>query len=287
MSKQICKFYVEGKCSHTHNCKFEHIDNLCKDWFYSKCSNGSNCKFIHPTNHDLNTKKNLNKSRPKKLIAVNTETFEPWYDTPDMRIVVATPQTEISESDVFLVTDLFDPNDMEIYYKLLDEIENSGTDLNELWKPWHGNTHLIADDHLNWKKSCPTFNMVIERIAKYFNMDVKATRFNLYENLLDYKPMHFDAAAIDPKKAQTQNATIGVSFGYTRSVEFSHAKTKTRVSIPLPNGMIYGFGKKVNVEWRHGIPPIAPGVIETENKTNKNLGRISIILWGKTDQVKL
>jgi hypothetical protein len=289
MSKQICKFYVEGKCSHGHNCNFTHIDNLCKDWFFSKCDYGSKCKFIHPDSNLFNSSINSKKlkSRPKKLIAVNTETFEPWYDVPDMQIVIATSQTQISESDIFLNTDLFDQSDTKIYYKLLDEIENSGTNINELWKPWHGDTHLIADDHLNWKKSCPTFNMIIDKITKYFNMDVKATRFNLYENLLDYKPMHFDAAAIDPKKAQTQNVTIGVSFGYTRNIEFSHAKTKTRVSIPLPNGMIYGFGKQVNLDWRHGIPPIKPEVITEENKTNKNLGRISIILWGKTDQVKL
>jgi hypothetical protein len=161
--------------------------------------------------------------------------------------------------------------------------------LDQLWKPWHGNTHLIADDHLRWKESCPIFNLIIDRIAKFFDMDVKATRFNLYEDLRDYKPMHFDAAAIDPKKALAQNLTVGISFGYSRSVEFEHAVTRSRVSFPLTNGTIYGFGKQVNIDWRHGIPPIKPEIInEIELTTPKEqTGRVSIILWGKSNQIKL
>lgn len=48
-----------------------------------------------------------------------------------------------------------------------------------LLKLWHGDTHLIADDHTAWKKNAPTFAMVHERLRTFFNMDIKATRFNV------------------------------------------------------------------------------------------------------------
>ena len=85
-------------------------------------------------------------------------------------------------SDVVLVNGLFClPEDLSIYNQLLDEIESSGIDSGRLWKMHHGNqeiegTHVIADDKANWKRNCPTFSMVIDKMAQYFNMDVKATR---------------------------------------------------------------------------------------------------------------
>ena len=100
-------------------------------------------------------------------------------------------------------------------------------------KLWHGDTHLIADDHTNWKSKCPTFNMVIAKLSEYFNLDVKATRYNWYKDSTMWKCYHHDAAAIDPKKSQTQNMTVGISFGLTRNIGFEHAKTKTKIFIPL------------------------------------------------------
>lgn len=49
-----------------------------------------------------------------------------------------------------------------------------------MWKLWHGDNHLIADDKITWKKDCPTFNMIIDAIRDYFKMDIKATRLNWY-----------------------------------------------------------------------------------------------------------
>ena len=65
-----------------------------------------------------------------------------------------------------------------LYKSLLNEIENSGVDTRQLWQLWHGDSHVIADDKRKWKKECPTFHMVVEKIADYFHMDVKATRLN-------------------------------------------------------------------------------------------------------------
>ena len=92
------------------------------------------------------------------------------------------------------------PDDLSIYTQLLEEINSSGVELDELWKSWHQDSHLIADDHTNWKKHCPTFNMVLEKMADYFKMKVAATRFNWYRNSSEWKPFHHDAAAIKEDK---------------------------------------------------------------------------------------
>ena len=76
-----------------------------------------------------------------------------------MRVVIATQI--YSTRDIIIAPNLFDSlMDVDgIYDRLLDEIDRSGTDLNQLWKSWHGDTHWIADDHLHWKKHCPTFTL--------------------------------------------------------------------------------------------------------------------------------
>ena len=114
-------------------------------------------------------------------------------------------------------------------------------------KMWHGDSHLIVDDKLDWKEKCPTFNMVIEKIKDYFDMDIKATRFNLYKNSDHWKPFHHDAAAVKPHIAKKQNFTVGVSFGAERDAAFENAKTKSTISFPLSNGTIYCFSRDVNV----------------------------------------
>jgi hypothetical protein len=175
--------------------------------------------------------------------------------------------------DVIIVSNLC--NDMgDVYTQLLTEMKACQSE--EVWKLWHGDSHWIADDHLKWKAQCPTFTKVIDRLRTYFKMDIKATRLNWYKDTSEWKPYHHDAAAIDPKKAMTQNLTIGISFGTTREAAFEHATTKTVVSIPLSNGMTYGFGSQVNINWRHGIPQM---------KELREEGRISIIAWGWCDMI--
>ena len=64
-------------------------------------------------------------------------------------------------------------DDLSIYNRLLGEIKNSGVDSERLWQSWHGDSHWIADDKLRWKEACPTFHMVLNRLADYFTMDIK------------------------------------------------------------------------------------------------------------------
>lgn len=132
---------------------------------------------------------NYNNTPRKK----NTENFKPSHKPTDMRILTAHSgwtkyEREITSRDVMIVHDLFcKPLDMTIYEKLLGEIKSSGIDQEDLWKLWHGDSHLIADDKKRWKDACPTFHMVLDRIQEYFDMDIKGlfpTTFKISHNLI-------------------------------------------------------------------------------------------------------
>jgi hypothetical protein len=303
--EKVCKDYMLSRHPHKknkgctrNNCKYIHDENLCYFFYKGVCSKGDDCKFNHHVDDNLlnNTKKNNYHKHPK-----NTESFEPNYTPPDMRILYDCSSDKcklsIQTQDVIIAPNLFCSDDnFTIYHNLLNEMKDCGIENNKLWKLWHGDTHLIADDHLHWnsktiytqngaKNNVPTFHMIIDKISKFFNMDIKATRFNFYRDNNDWKPFHHDAAAVKPDKAKTQNFTVGVSFGFTRDIAFEDALNeagKRRViSIPLPNGSTYCFTRDINVNWKHGVLPI-------KNKYNSEIGRISIIAWGfvKQDEVK-
>lgn len=244
---------------------------VCRDFLRGNCQRGDKCRFTHEV-HDYSKRHERRRPRVK-----NTETFEPMQRPVDMRIVVdhgkdGKCNTVISTRDVVLVPNLF--NDFapgELYKRLEHEVLNCGVPQERLLKLWHGDTHLIADDHTEWKKNAPTFSMVLDRIASYFDMDIQATRFNWYQDTSQWKPLHFDSAAVKPDKAAVQNFTVAVSFGATRDAAFEDANTKTVISIPQPNGYVYCFSKDTNILWRHGI---------LKEKVTRQEGRISIIAWG-------
>jgi len=265
---KICKHYILNRngCRDGDKCKFEHLDNVCRDYFKTgTCKRNDKCKFIH--------KYKLRNKRPK-----NTKSFKPSHERTDMRIIIGSVNSdkfnvEMQENDVVCVPPgLFkEEKEGDIYKALLEEINKCKKD--GLWKMWHEGSHLIADDHLKWKEHCPVFNGILEVVKKYFDMDIKATRFNWYKDTKHWKPYHHDAAAIKPHIAKKQNLTVAISFGATREASFQHAKTKTTVAVPQPNGSIYTFGKQVNIDWMHGILQEAP-------EKQRDEGRISIIAWG-------
>ena len=129
-------------------------------------------------------------ARPKK----NTENFSPCHDPPPMRVVVATPglaryDRTHTTRDVIIVSDLFgNPGDLGIYNKLIREIQASGVPEEQLWKLWHGDSHLIADDKRHWKELCPTFTYVVDRIRDYFDMDIKVSKikYNILLRVLKF-----------------------------------------------------------------------------------------------------
>ena len=60
---------------------------------------------------------------------------------------------------------------------------------------------------------------------------------------------------------------------------FLNAKSGERVYFPQKNGMVFSFGRDVNINWKHGV-----NALPEEEQTAK--GRISIVLWGLAQDVK-
>lgn len=186
---------------------------------------------------------------------------------------------KLHKNDVVLVNNFLKQEKTNYYYdKLMEEIKECEKNNKELWKLWHGDTHLIVDDNISWKENVPIFQEIVKSIETYFNFKTKSTRFNWYKDTKDWKPFHHDAAAIKPHIAEKQNTTIAISFGCTRDVSFQFNDNKCVVSFHLNDNSVYLFGNEVNKVWKHGIPQIH------EDKYRKE-GRISIILWGWIDQV--
>ena len=261
---KVCRDFMNHKCSR-NPCNYIHDKNLCYGfWKGGACKWGADCK----KNHFVSEEGGNYSGGHKK----NTTEFEPNYEQCDMRVIVDTSQTKFSKDiqtrDVVFIPDFI--QGPMIYEKLVDEMVKCG---GEIFKLWHGDTHLIADDKTNWKQKCPTFNMVISRIATYFDMDIKATRCNWYQDSSDWKPFHHDASAVKEDKAKVQNFTVGVSFGKTRDIAFQENNSRRTVAFPCPNGCAYAFCRDINVNWKHGILPIHPDNFSQE-------GRISIIAWG-------
>lgn len=269
---------------------------VCRDFQKGHCNRGTNCRYAHTiTTEGKSQQDELQYSRSHRRVGSgqpkprNTECFDPMKKPVDMRIVfdmdkhhVTVPL--ITTRDVLVCPNIFarfQPG--EIYAKLLHEIRTCGIPQHELLKLWHGNeriegTHLIVNDRcaVNWKERCPTFNMVVDTLRNFFDMSIQATRFNWYADTSHWKPFHHDSAYVDPQKAKVQNFTVAASFGCTRDAAFEHAKTKTVVSIPQDDGIVYCFASDTNGIWRHGILQDIPTRPE---------GRISIICWGWIDNM--
>lgn len=277
---KYCNDFIHNRCKYGDGCKFTHDKDICYHfWKFNKCKFNEDCKLKHIKNEH---KKSNNKKQHKK----NTETFIPIdKNDVDMRLIINDADRneyfteKLTSKDVVIIKNLFcDYAPLEIYNLLVQEIKTCGIPEEELLKPWHENSHLIADDHLNWKQRCPIFNMILDRAEHYFSMDIKATRFNWYKNTEQWKPFHKDAAALKPEKAKVQNFTLAISFGVTREASFERdSKDKTKISIPHHDGDCYAFCNGTNILWRHGILK--------ENEI-KDEGRISVIAWGFINNIK-
>jgi hypothetical protein len=282
IKSSICKNFMYNKCNRGDTCKYIHDSTICFHfWKYENCKFGEDCRKSHTFNNTQIQTEQPQTFR-RQLKKRNTECFEPMSKPVDMRIVYDNGNAfecssiQLTSRDLLLAPNAFNDFDPgELYQKLSEELNNCTIPQEKLLKMWHGNdkiegTHLIADDKTRWKEQCPTFKLVIERIRDFFNMDIQATRFNLYKDTSQWKPFHFDAAAVNPEKAEVQNFTVGVSFGATRDAAFEHAKTKIVISLPQADGCIYAFAKDTNIIWRHGILQDIPV---------RDEGRISIIAW--------
>jgi len=282
---RVCRDFMAGRCVRGDSCRFEHNTSICKRyWTNGSCKFKDNCRHKHVTNTRPVVKGDKSKGKGK---AKNTVCFTPMTEPADMRIVLDLGfeklTTSLTSRDVLLAPNIFSEfKSLQIYNQLVSEIQACNVPKDDLLKLWHGNdkiagTHLIANDRTHWKEECPTFKMVVNKLAQFFNMDVKATRFNWYQDTSHWKPFHHDSAFVDPKKALQQNFTIAVSFGATRDAAFQRADTSQNViSIPQSDGHVYCFANDTNSLYRHGI---------LQDNPTRNEGRISVILWGKVTQL--
>ena len=242
------------------------LENTKKIGFDKKELNKNSLKKYHYQEH----RKNVSKTFDIKCKRQNTINFKPNYKPTDLRVLYQyggdNYKNDITERDIIIIDGLFNGY-KDIYQNLLKEIQSEN-----IFKKWHGDNHLIADDKINWKLNSPTFQNTIKILESFFKVTIEATRLNYYKDSSDWKPYHHDAAALDELKAKKQNITIGVSFGLQRDISFENAKNGTTISFQLNDSTIYAFGKDVNINWRHGIPQIPK-----DNFIDK--GRISIIIW--------
>ena len=122
----------------------------------------------------------------KKGAGRNTESFEPesTFVRPSMRILIGSNSVKhydrvLKHDDVVMVPELFGKeDDWTIHYKLIEEIrelQKNGEKRSE-WVPWHEGAHLITKN----PEGSKTYNMVIDRLCEYFNIQRKSvgTRFN-------------------------------------------------------------------------------------------------------------
>lgn len=226
------------------------------------------------------------KAQKQRGAGRNTESFDPRSTLvrPSMRIIVGPNRPNYGKSckhdDVIIVPEFFSKeDDWSFYYKLIEEmreIQKTKEGLKAEWISWHEGAHLISKD----PSASPTFQKIVEKIANYFEIEMKSvgTRFNWYTNSSDWKPFHHDSAAFNPERARNQNITVGVSFGSTRELAFLSTKTGEKIYFPQTNGMLFSFGRDVNINWKHGV-----NALSEQEKEEK--GRISIILWGLTHKV--
>mmetsp|Transcript_743 Transcript_743/g.1798 ORF Transcript_743/g.1798 Transcript_743/m.1798 type:complete len:377 (+) Transcript_743:110-1240(+) len=230
----------------------------------------------------------------KKTVGRNSESFDPKSTIvrPALRVHVGSPTAKcynrfpLKHDDVVIVPELFGPEeDWKLYYKLVEEM----TELQQQnvkgseWISWHEGAHLVAKNPSESK----TFQEVIDKLCEYFQIQKKSigTRFNWYKDSSDWKPFHHDSAAFNPSRAKTQNITVGVSFGDCRELAFLRAgdESDCRLYFPQPNNGVFSFGRDVNIHWKHGINALSK---EEQEDHGINKGRVSIILWGLTTNIK-
>jgi hypothetical protein len=130
---------------------------------------------------------------------------------------------------------------------------------------------------VEWSKHCKidnprfskTFNEIIEKISKIFNVTVCETRLNYYKDKNDWKPLHHDSHAYG--NGIREDFTIGISLGEPRELIFMHESSGNKFKFPQRNGDIFAFDKYVNKDFLHGI-----------TKSLRTVGpRISLVAWCK------
>jgi hypothetical protein len=180
---------------------------------------------------------------------------------------------KINEKDIVILKGLFD-NKPSLFKDLCEQLKGVKE---EVFQLWHNDCHRIANDRANWRDRVPIFEETIEQMKNYFGVDVQATRLNTFKDT-DFKYYHRDRAAFHEETALKQNFTICLNLGAERTIAFRNVKTKTIISVPLKNGDVYCFAKKINEEWEHAVLKEQRNHVLEERL---DITRISVVIWGK------
>ena len=172
-----------------------------------------------------------------------------------------------------------------IYHKnfICDESDRSLYDSMKRELAAYSGEDLSQNGLINWSKHqlfenptnvSATFNIIVEAMAEYFDVEVYATRLNYYRDGSEWKPFHHDSHAYGGK-ALREDITLGVSLGATRALQFLHEPSKKTFSFPQANGDVFCFTNEVNTKFMHAVPR-APS--ETKD-------RFSVIVWGRRKSI--
>lgn len=124
----------------------------------------------------------------------------------------------------------------------------------------------------------PVFKGVVATLARYFDVEVYATRLNFYADGSAWKPWHHDSHAgraffENGGEGPREDFTMGASFGESRELAFLHVESQAQFSFPQHNGDVFAFDARVNAQFQHGVP---------REVTRMRCGpRFSIIAWGR------
>jgi alkylated DNA repair dioxygenase AlkB len=156
-------------------------------------------------------------------------------------------------------------NDVKLYNALKSELSSTGGEIREGVVSWSKH-----QKYENPEGASELFTKLVAMLSEYFDVDVFATRLNIYASGNDWKPYHHDSHAYGAKGVR-EDFTAGLSLGATRALNFLHVPTRKIFSFPQFNGDVFAFSNEVNTRFQHGVP-----------KASADCGeRLSIIVWGK------
>jgi len=195
-------------------------------------------EYIPPNKIPLNKKTNMAKLYANNLVTSNYDLVNSNFDN-------------VLKNCIYMTNYICDKNDTGLFDQIMTELKE--------------NNIVKWSKHYKYENPTfsPTFNKIIEKLSKDFNVDVKCTRLNYYKDGNDYKPYHRDS------HVENENFTLGCSLGSSRVLSFMHETSKKKFHFEQNNGDIFAFDDIVNKDFLHGVP-----------RSNDSGERISIILWG-------
>src|SRR3989338_5339156 len=97
--------------------------------------------------------------------------------------------------------------------------------------------------HMKWEQ--PDFSLLFQRLvgrmAAHFDVEVFASRLNLYADATAWKPFHHDSHAYHSGHGAREDFTMGLSLGAERALVFMHPPSSAHFSFPQANGDVFAF----------------------------------------------